>query len=350
MKTKTVLAILAAAGLAATAAAQQSQPATGATPPRPAGPPRGGGLPPPEPIEHITGNVYKIFGGGGNTLVVVQNDGVVLVDTKMPGNGPAILAEVKKVTDKPIKLIINTHSHPDHVGSTDYIRQQYPNVRIVINEGAKEELSGGPRPNPALLPTDTYKDRMTIGKGADRIELYHFGPGHTNGDTFVLFTTARLLCMGDVMAWNMAPFLPAGGAEAIADETEALVATLNGKVDLVEEGHGHMNTWGAVKRLAAFDRAIVDLRQVPLQRRRPAGHGRRRLEGASGVCAAARHANQGGPRIRQHAARAGEHERQHRLYRAGRRESRVRDRQRRAAAGDRQAQGIRSEGHRAANS
>jgi glyoxylase-like metal-dependent hydrolase (beta-lactamase superfamily II) len=176
----------------------------------------------------------------------------------MPGNGPAILREVKKVTDKPIKLIINTHSHPDHVGSNDYIREQYPNVRIVMNEGAKQELLNSPRPNPKLLPTETFTDRMTIGSGADRIELYHFGRGHTNGDTFVYFPSARLLCMGDVMAWNMAPFLPSGGAEAIAKETEALVKTLNGKVDLVEEGHGYMNNWAGVVRLAKFDRALVD--------------------------------------------------------------------------------------------
>ncbi len=74
--------------------------------------------------------------------------------------------------------------------------------------------------------------------------------GNTNGDTFVLFTAARLLCMGDVMAWNMAPFLPAGGAEAIADETGALVKAVKGKVDLVEEGHGHMNDWASLDRLA----------------------------------------------------------------------------------------------------
>ncbi len=257
MKTKLFIAFLAAGSLAAAAAAQQPpQGAPSANPGRPAGPPRSP-LPPPEPIEHVTGNIYKIFGGGGNTLVVVQKDGVVLVDTKMPGNGPAILSEVKKVTDKPIKLIINTHSHPDHVGSNDYIREQYPNVRIVMNEGAKEELSG-PRGNPKLLPTETYKDRMTIGEGADRIELYHFGRGHTNGDTFVLFPAARLLCMGDVMAWNMAPFLPSGGAEAIAEETGALVKAMQGKVDLVEEGHGHMNTWAGLVRLAKFDRALVD--------------------------------------------------------------------------------------------
>src|SRR5690606_41824846 len=72
------------------------------------------GLPPPEPIEKIGDNLYKIFGGGGNTTVFVRENGVVLIDTKMPGNGEAILAEVRKVTDKPVTLIINTHAHPDH--------------------------------------------------------------------------------------------------------------------------------------------------------------------------------------------------------------------------------------------
>jgi glyoxylase-like metal-dependent hydrolase (beta-lactamase superfamily II) len=259
MKMKVVLALLAASSLAAAAAAQQqTPPAQGATRAGPGGPARARTPQPPhEPIEHKNGNIFKIFGGGGNTLVVVQKDGVVLVDTKMPGNGPYIVEQVKKVTDKPVKLIINTHSHPDHVGSNDYLREQYPDVRIIMNEGAKEELSG-PRGNPKLLPTETFKDRMTIGSGADRIELYHFGRGHTNGDTFVLFPAARLLCMGDVMAWNMAPFLPAGGAEAIAEETQALVDAVKGKVDLVEEGHGHMNTWAGLVRLAKFDRALVD--------------------------------------------------------------------------------------------
>lgn len=270
MKTTVVLAFLVAGSLAASAAAQQrSQPPGVRVGPEAAAPPRSP-LPPPEPIEHIKDNVYKIFGGGGNTLVVVQQDGVVLVDTKLPNNGPAILSEVKKVTDKPIKLIINTHSHPDHLGSNDYIREQYPNVRIVMNEGAKEELSG-PQSNPKLLPTETYTDHMTIGSGADQIELYHFGRGHTNGDTFVLFSAARLLCMGDVMAWNMAPFLPAGGAELIAQETEALVKAVKGKVDLVEEGHGHMDTWADLERLARFDRALVDAAKLHYQRGDPPG-------------------------------------------------------------------------------
>lgn len=273
MKSKAVLAFLLAGSMAATAAAQQpSQSAPGAAPPpraARAAPPRSP-LPPPEPIEHITGNIYKIFGGGGNTLVVVQKDGVVLVDTKMPGNGQAILDEVKKVSDKPITTIICTHSHPDHTGSTDFIRERYPNVRIIMSEGTKAELSAGPQANPALLPTETYKDRLTIGSGDDRIELFHTGTGHTGGDTFVVVPAAKLLFMGDVMAWNMAPFLPAGGAEAITVETEKLVEAVKGMgIQIVVEGHGHVNTWDGLVRLSRFNRALLTAARAAYDRGDP---------------------------------------------------------------------------------
>lgn len=255
MTSKAFLALVLAGGLAASAAAQQTPPPAGP----PAGAPRGGGfsLPGPEPIEPVAPNVYKIFGGGGNTLVVVQSGGVVLVDTKLPGNGERILAEVAKVTDKPIVAIVSTHSHPDHIGSTDFIRQKYPNVRVIMAEGGKAEILANPQHNPLWVPTETYTDRMTIGSGAERIELYHTGPGHTGGDTFAVVPSARLLFMGDVMAWNMAPFLPAGGAEAITVEIERLVAALDGQVDIVVEGHGHVNTWAGLVLLSKFHRALV---------------------------------------------------------------------------------------------
>jgi glyoxylase-like metal-dependent hydrolase (beta-lactamase superfamily II) len=272
MKRSALIALLLAGGMAATAAAQQPPAAAAAPPPGPpagARPPRAM-LPPPEPIEHIKGNVYKIFGGGGNTTVVVQKDGVVLVDTKMPGNGPAIVSEVKKVTDKPVKLVINTHSHPDHLGSNDYIRDQYPNVQIVMSDGAKEEVLSNKMYGPKIQPTETYKDRMTIGKGDDRIELYHFGRGHTNGDTFVYFPAQHVLNMGDVMAWDMAPFLPAGGASAIADEIDAVVAAMKGKgVQYVIEGHGNVNTFAHLERFARFNRALIKAARLHYDRGDP---------------------------------------------------------------------------------
>ncbi|HWK42046.1 MAG TPA: MBL fold metallo-hydrolase [Croceibacterium sp.] len=250
---RALLAMLVALGLATTASAQ--------------------GLPPPEPIEKVTDNVYKIFGGGGNTLVVVQDKGVVLVDTKMPGNGEAILNEVKKVTDKPVVTIINTHSHPDHLGSNDYIRQQYPDVQIIMHENTKAELTRGPQQNPAVLPTRTYTgDHLTLGEGADRVEIFHTGKGHTDGDSFVVLPSSGVLFMGDVMAWNMAPFLPAGGAREIADEVEKLVATVKDmNIRYVIEGHGHVNTWDGLERFARFNRALISEARAAYDRGDPPG-------------------------------------------------------------------------------
>lgn len=229
---------------------------------------QGAAMPGPEPIEHITGNVYKIFGGGGNTLVVVQKDGVVLVDTKMPGNGPAILAEVKKVTDKPVKIIINTHSHPDHIGSTDYIREHYPNVQVISSETTKAEVAGNPMYKPGVLPNVTFKDRMTIGKGNDQIELYTFGQAHTGDDTFVFFPASHVLFMGDVMAWNMAPFLPSGGASLLPSVQEKLIATVKG-VNFVVEGHGYVDSWKDLVRITHFNRDLVTFAKAAYDRGDP---------------------------------------------------------------------------------
>lgn len=264
MRIGALIALAAAASLSVTAAAQQPGPAGAAPPPRPAA---GGGLPGTEAIEQVADNIYKIFGGGGNTLVVVQQDGVVLVDTKMPGNGQAILDEVRKVTDKPVTAIISTHSHPDHIGSTDFIRERYPDARVIMHETGKTEITANPNHNPGVVPNETYSDRMTLGEGDERIELYHTGPGHTGGDSFVVIPAAKLLFMGDVMAWNMAPFLPAGGAAAIADEIDNLHALVKDMgIEIVVEGHGHVNTWDGFERFVKFNRALLDAARAAYDR------------------------------------------------------------------------------------
>ena len=77
-------------------------------------------------LQKLADGVYAFVGkrNDANAVVIVTTQGVVLVDTKMPGNVPYIVEQVKKITDIPIKLIINTHSHPDHVGRNDYLREQ----------------------------------------------------------------------------------------------------------------------------------------------------------------------------------------------------------------------------------
>jgi glyoxylase-like metal-dependent hydrolase (beta-lactamase superfamily II) len=142
---------------------------------------------------------------GGNTAVFIMEQGVAIVDTKLTGYGSQILGRIKAVTPKPITTIINTHTHFDHTGSNG----EFPaTVEIVVHENTQanmkkmKEFASG-----AGMPKRTYKDRLTLGSGKDAIELYHFGAGHTNGDTFVLFPALRTLHAGDMFPWKDGPFI-----------------------------------------------------------------------------------------------------------------------------------------------
>jgi glyoxylase-like metal-dependent hydrolase (beta-lactamase superfamily II) len=229
---------------------------------------RGGGIPPTGTIQKIKDNLYKIPGAGSNTTVFVTTDGVVLVDTKLANNGQQILTQVKAVTDKPVTTIINTHVHPDHNGSNDYFRADRPMVQVVAHENTKKWVSANPKANPAWMPDTTFTDTMTIGKGKDRIDLYYFGPGHTNGDAFVVFPALRAMCIGDLMAWNMGPLIdPATGGSIIAlpDTLEKAMKGIK-NVDLVIEGHGAVNTWQGLRLYTEFHRALLNAAKTALSR------------------------------------------------------------------------------------
>jgi glyoxylase-like metal-dependent hydrolase (beta-lactamase superfamily II) len=220
---------------------------------------RGGRIPPTGGIEKIKDNLYKIPGAGSNTTVFVTAEGVVLVDTKLANNGEAILKQVQTVTDKPVTTIINTHVHPDHNGSNDYFEAARPAIQVVAHENTKKWVDANPKANPATRPDRTYTDRMTLGSGRDRIDFYYFGAGHTNGDAFVVFPALRAMCVGDLMAWNMAPLIdPATGGSVIAlpDTLEKAVKGIR-DVDMVIEGHGNVNTWQGFRAYAEFNRALL---------------------------------------------------------------------------------------------
>ncbi len=220
----------------------------------------GPGLPGVSPIEHVKGNVYKIFGAGGNTTVFVMSDGVAIVDTKLPNNGEAILNEIRKVTDKPVTMVINTHSHPDHVGSNQFFKDRRPTIEVVAQANTALRMSKPSGPLPASPATKQFGDAITLNAGKDRIDLYYTGAAHTDGDAFVVFANDKVMAMGDAMAWSMAPLIdPGSGGSAIkvADTMERLVQTVKG-VDTIVEGHGYIQPWRRVVDFAAFNRALVD--------------------------------------------------------------------------------------------
>src|SRR4051812_19205502 len=181
---------------------------------------------PPQPsasalmVTKLKDNLYVLKGGGGNTSVFITANGVTVVDTKNPGWGSPVLEKIKELTDKPVTTIINTHTHFDHVsGNVDFPAT----VDIVTHENTAKLMremrppTGVPNVPRTMfeeskgvgLPKRTFKDELTLGAGADRIELHYFGPAHTGGDAFVVFPALRAMHAGDVFPNKGIPIMDA---------------------------------------------------------------------------------------------------------------------------------------------
>jgi len=218
-------------------------------------------------IEKVKDNLYIITGSsdpaafsGGNTAVFITDAGVVLVDTKLPGWGPTILERVKTVTPKPVRMIINTHSHDDHSGSNDFFAA---NVDSVVHENTKANLAkmdAYKGDKAKLLPKQAFKDRRTIGSGKDQVDLYYFGRGHTNGDIFIVFPALRTVHTGDLFAQKMLPLVDTMNGGSVLEYPQTLARAVDGikNVDTVIPGHRQVGTWTEFREFASFTKEFVD--------------------------------------------------------------------------------------------
>jgi cyclase len=202
-------------------------------------------------VEKLAGNLFVLRapGSGGATAVFVTADGVMLVDTKVSGWGPSMLTKIKTLTDKPVTTIVNTHTHFDHVnGNVEYPGQ----VEVVTHQNTKmymeqwNPIFGLTIDNPSPfknsggrgLPTRTFTDRLSLGRGAEQVDLYYYGRAHTGGDTYVVFRTARVMHAGDTFPNKNNPIMDrnnGGSGIAYADTLAKAASTPN--VDRVITGH-----------------------------------------------------------------------------------------------------------------
>jgi glyoxylase-like metal-dependent hydrolase (beta-lactamase superfamily II) len=155
-------------------------------------------------------------------------------------------------------MIINTHTHGDHTGSND----GFPaSVDIVAHENTKAnmmKMDAFKGDKAQFLPKRTFKDKMTVGSGKDRIDLYYFGAGHTSGDTWVVYPAIRVLQTGDMFAWKDAPLLDRanGGSGVEFPKTIAKALAVIKDVDTVIPGHSPVM---APKDLQEYQRFNADL-------------------------------------------------------------------------------------------
>jgi len=219
-------------------------------------------------VEKIKDNLYVLRGGGGNTAVFLTASGVVVVDAKNPGWGQPILDKIKTLTDKPITMLINTHTHGDHVSGN----VEFPaTIDFVAQENTKanmEKMAIFKEHNGVGMTKRTFKDKMTIGKGADRIDLYYFAPGHTNGDAIVVFPALRTAHTGDLFQGKSLPLVDPGNGGSFLHYHETLNKAYAGikNVDTVINGHSATTTtWADLKTFADFNQDVLKWAQAGLK-------------------------------------------------------------------------------------
>ena len=269
MKRQLVLGVLVGLGAASIGLAALQQPAAG-----------GQAAPRVVEVLKLKDNLYMMggTGGGGNSAVFIMSDGVTVVDTKNPGWGAPLLEKIKSVTDKPIVRIINTHTHGDHVSGN----VEFPaTVEVVTQENTAKNMQEmksptGITPAPGTpanifkdnngkgLPKKTFKDKMSIGKGADQVDLYYFGRGHTNGDAWVVFPALRVMHAGDIFSGKNIPLLDAvnGGSGVLIGDTLAKAAKDVKNVDSIITGHSTVMTVADLQEYSAFNNDFRDTVQA----------------------------------------------------------------------------------------
>ena len=217
--------------------------------------------PPALEMQKVKDNLYVITGGGGNTAAFITDKGVVVVDTKVPGMGPGILEKVKSVTDKPVIMVINTHTHFDHVGSNSAFTGA---VEFVAQENCRAEMEKMPQfqsdESKKFLPGKTYKDKLSVLKGNDKIDLYYFGRGHTGGDSFVVFPALRVMHAGDMFAFSKGlPIMDVSNGGSGVEYPKSLMKAAEGikGVDTVIPGHSAVTNWAEFKEYGEFMQAFV---------------------------------------------------------------------------------------------
>jgi glyoxylase-like metal-dependent hydrolase (beta-lactamase superfamily II) len=211
-------------------------------------------------IQKVKDNLFMITGGGGNTAAFITEKGVVVVDTKLPNNGPGILEKIKSVTPKPVMMVINTHTHGDHVGSNSAFTGA---VEFVAHENCKTSMEKMPafqsEEGKKFLPGKTYKDKLSLLGGKDKIDLYHFGRGHTNGDTFIVFPALKVMHSGDIFAMKGTPLIDTnnGGSSIEIPKTIAKAAAGIKGVESIIPGHSTVMTWNDFKEYGDFLRELM---------------------------------------------------------------------------------------------
>ncbi|HZF11331.1 MAG TPA: MBL fold metallo-hydrolase [Thermoanaerobaculia bacterium] len=221
--------------------------------------------------EHVAGKVYMLTGAGGNIGVSVGEDGLLIVDDQYAPLADKIRAALKGLGEGKLKFILNTHWHGDHTGGNESFGAEAPivahiNVRRRMSTEQHMSMFGNTVPaSPAkALPVVTYDQRISIHFNGEEIKVVHFPHGHTDGDSVIYFTGAKVVHMGDDFFNGMFPFvdLDSGGSvQGMAENVGKVLRDLSADAKVIP-GHGKLSD---VNGLKAFHHMLVTTTDIVRQ-------------------------------------------------------------------------------------
>jgi glyoxylase-like metal-dependent hydrolase (beta-lactamase superfamily II) len=225
-------------------------------------------------LTRVADNVYSYVGVkdsspshsfAANAGIVIGRDGVLVVDTLISAKeGERFLADIRKVTDKPIKYVVNTHTHLDHafgncvfarIGAMVISHTADRELLAKIGEGTlknismfglkAEDMTG----TEIVLPSLSFSDRMQIDLGDETVELLRVAPSHTGGSIIVSVPAKKLFFSGDILFTDFHPFMADGD---ITGWTKTIDALLLMEVEKIIPGHGPLSTKKDLKEMKEY--------------------------------------------------------------------------------------------------
>ena len=211
--------------------------------------------PPPRPAtaQKVKDNLYMIQGGGGNVALYITSEGLILIDDMYDRDYASVMEQVRKLSDQPVRYVLNTHHHDDHAGANNSMP---PSVEIISHRNARTQMLRLKQPGQPRL---TFADELEVHLGGKEVRAYHYGRGHTDGDVIVYFPELKTIHSGDIFLTNATPTRPAlpymdyeAGGSAV-EWTKVIDEMSKLDFDTVITGHGPVSDRaGLAKWRAAF--------------------------------------------------------------------------------------------------
>ncbi len=200
--------------------------------------------------EKLTDNMYVLFGAGGNIGVLVGEDGVIMIDDQFAPLSEKISAAIAKISNQPIKYLLNTHWHGDHSGGNENFAKKgamilaHQNVRKRMSEGMTRSPERVTPPAPEIaLPVITFSDDLSLHLNGEDILAIHVHNAHTDGDAQMYFPKSNVLHTGDTYFKGRWPFIDIQSGGSI----DGYIKAVNHALFLVDDetqiipGHGSMS-------------------------------------------------------------------------------------------------------------